>query len=213
MIKQSTPVTISTEGLSKRFNREWIFRNLTYQFKPGNVYAITGPNGSGKSTLLSILWGQVPPTDGKLVYASGSTEIPLEEVYRHVSIAAPYMDLIDDFTLQETIEFHFKLKRVRDNLSYAEMLDKLYLTDSKDKYVRNFSSGMKQRLKLGLAFFTDSAVICLDEPGSHLDEIAFQWYRDQLAHVPQYCTVLIGSNDPSEYIGATQIIDLKDYKR
>lgn len=213
MTKKSTPVTISIEGLSKRFNREWIFRNFTYEFKPGNIYAITGPNGSGKSTLLSVLWGQVPQTSGTLKYRNGSGEIPIEETYKHVSIATPYMDLIEDFTLQETLEFHFKLKNVRDNLSYETLLEKMYLSDSKDKYVRNFSSGMKQRLKLGLALFTDSPIVFLDEPGSHLDETAFQWYSLQLASVSQNCTILIGSNDPAEYMEASQIIDLRDHKR
>jgi ABC-type multidrug transport system ATPase subunit len=206
-------VTISIEGLSKRFNREWIFKNFTYDFKPGCVYAITGPNGSGKSTLLSVLWGQVSQSTGILRYSDGSAEIPVEEIYKHVSIATPYMDLIEDFTLLEALEFHFKLKQVRGNLSHENLLEKMYLTDSKDKYIRNFSSGMQQRLKLGLALFTDSSVIFLDEPGSHLDELAFKWYRDQLSKVPQNCTVLIGSNDPSEYQGATEILDLRDHKR
>ncbi|HEY9486809.1 MAG TPA: ATP-binding cassette domain-containing protein, partial [Chryseosolibacter sp.] len=54
--------SITVNDLSKRFNREWIFRNLNYQFRSGNTYAITGPNGSGKSTLLQVVWGQVPQT-------------------------------------------------------------------------------------------------------------------------------------------------------
>ena len=204
---------IIAENIGKKFNKEWIFRNFSYEFKPGNVYAITGPNGSGKSTLLSILWGQVPPTSGIIKYSTGSSEISVDEIHKCVSIATPYMDLIEDFTLQETLEFHFKLKPVRNNLSYASLLDKLYLTDSKDKQIRNFSSGMKQRLKLGLAFFTQSSLIYLDEPGSHLDERAFFWFREQLSALPKDCVVFIGSNDPAEYQGATEIVDPKDYKR
>jgi ABC-type multidrug transport system ATPase subunit len=208
------PVTITIEGLSKRFNREWIFRDLTYEFKPGNIYAITGPNGSGKSTLLSILWGQVPPTSGSLRFSKpDNTLVNVENVQRYVSIATPYMDLIEDFTLQEMLDFHFKLKQVRDKRSHADLLEIFYLTASKDKFIRNFSSGMKQRLKLGLAFFTDSPIIFLDEPGSHLDATAFQWYREQLLKVPKDALVFIGSNDPLEYdAGSTRILDLRTYK-
>jgi ABC-type multidrug transport system ATPase subunit len=213
MTKQSTPITLSIEGLSKRFNREWIFRNFSYEFKPGNVYAITGPNGSGKSTLLSILWGQVPPTTGTLKYSHGNVEIPVEEIHNYVSIATPYMDLIEDFTLQESLEFHFKLKPVRSNFSHQDLLEIFYLTESRDKYIRNFSSGMKQRLKLGLAMFTQSNLIYLDEPGAHLDEAAFQWYRTQLTALPGDCIIFIASNDPTEYQGASHILDLKEYKR
>lgn len=209
----SNPITISIEGLAKRFNREWIFRNFSYQFKPGNIYAITGPNGSGKSTLLSVLWGQTPPTHGSLSYRVGNTNLAIDEVYKHVSIATPYMDLIEDFTLIEMVEFHFKLKRVRNKLSYDEILERMYLADNRDKFIRNFSSGMRQRLKLGLAIYTESQVMFLDEPGSHLDERAFQWYRGQLATLPASSIVFIGSNDPAEYENATELIDLRTYKK
>src|SRR5690606_7329096 len=107
----SSPSFILTcHGLGKRFNREWIFRRLDFTFQSGNVYAITGPNGSGKSTLLQILWGQSPPTAGTLSYQKDNTVIPVEDVYDHIPIATPYMDLIDEFTLQEQLEFHFKMK-------------------------------------------------------------------------------------------------------
>jgi ABC-type multidrug transport system ATPase subunit len=214
-LEKLLPVTIATEGLSKRFNREWIFRNFSYEFKPGNIYAVTGPNGSGKSTLLSILWGQVPPTGGHLKFTRSDHKIiDVEEIYRYVSIATPYMDLIEDFTLQEMLEFHFKLKKVRENRSHADLLEIFYLTGSKDKYIRNFSSGMKQRLKLGLAFFTDSPVVFLDEPASHLDSTAFQWYRDQLSKLPPETLIFIGSNDPNEYESdSTILLDLRIYKK
>src|SRR5687768_2812749 len=105
--------TIKTQGLSKRFNREWIFRKLDFEFYTGNVYAITGPNGSGKSTLLQILWGQVPPTSGTIAYQIGSKDVKVEDIHRHVAIATPYMDLIEDFTLEEMLNFHFKLRPIR----------------------------------------------------------------------------------------------------
>ena len=80
-------ITIKIQNLSKRFNHEWIFRGLTSSFHPGNIYAITGPNGSGKSTLLQILWGQVPPSSGDIQYVRNGTNIPIEEVYKDISIA------------------------------------------------------------------------------------------------------------------------------
>ncbi|HEY0744977.1 MAG TPA: ABC transporter ATP-binding protein [Chryseosolibacter sp.] len=213
MNKQPHPVSIFAEGLSKRFNSEWIFRNFSYEFKSGNIYAVTGPNGSGKSTLLSVLWGQVPQTAGTLDYQLDRTSIAADEIFRHVAIAAPYMELIEDLTLMECLQFHFKLKKVRNNLTYQEILDKLYLTGNRDKFIRNFSSGMKQRVKLGLAMFTDAPVVFLDEPGSHLDQAAFQWYRSQLASLPTDTIIFIGSNDQAEYENANEIIDLRAYKK
>lgn len=213
MNKQSKSVSISIEGLSKRFNSEWIFRNFSYEFKSGSVYAVTGPNGSGKSTLLSVLWGQVPQTSGTLTYKVDGFPISPDEIFKHVAIAAPYMDLIEDLTLMECLDFHFKLKKVRNNLTHHEILDKLYLAENRDKFIRNFSSGMKQRLKLGLAMFTEAPVVYLDEPGSHLDAFAFNWYRSQLAALPHETIVFIGSNEQAEYETASQIIDLRSLKK
>lgn len=214
MENTSLSISIKTEGLSKRFNREWIFRNLDFEFKIGNVYAITGPNGSGKSTLLQILWGQVPPTNGLIHYQhQNSFSIKVEDIHQHVAIAAPYMDLIEDFTLEEMLNFHFKLRQIRNLISIDQLLDELYLTSSRDKFIRNFSSGMKQRLKLGLAFYTKADIVFLDEPGSHLDVTAFQWYKSQLAKLPAETLVFIGSNDPHEFeVDNALIFDIRKFK-
>src|SRR3982750_2356806 len=147
-------MTLRAEKLGKRFNRSWIFRDLNYTFQPG-IYAVTGPNGSGKSTLLRVLWGQLPPSTGKIDIQSGDAKIPIEEVYTSLVIAAPYMDLIEEFTLEETLRFHFSFKKLRIAKDVGELIDRLELSHAAKKTVSQFSSGMKQRLKLGLAFFSD----------------------------------------------------------
>jgi ABC-type multidrug transport system ATPase subunit len=213
MTKHESSFSIQVTDLSKRFNREWIFRNFTYQFTSGNTFAIIGPNGSGKSTLLQVLWGQVPQTSGHLRYAKDLSEIPVDDVCHNLAIATPYMDLIDEFTLREQLEFHFKLKKARDGKSVNELLEILYLEDARDKFIGNFSSGMKQRVKLGLAFYTRADVMFLDEPGSHLDDKAFAWYLAEYAKLPSETLVLIGSNDGNEYPKEAIRIDLLDLKR
>lgn len=204
--------TISVEKIGKRFNREWIFRNFTFTFESGNVYAITGPNGSGKSTLLQVLWGQTPQSAGNLNYAKDGNPISMENVYKHLSIAAPYMDLIEEFTLEEQIRFHFSMKKALNNLSPAKLMDIMALSHAKDKYIGNFSSGMKQRLKLGLAFFTESDILFLDEPGTNLDKQAFTWYLDHLHQVSGERLVIIASNHPQEYPSSAIEIDVMTLK-
>lgn len=208
-----TPITITVKDLSKRFNREWIFKKLDYQFDPGHTYAVTGPNGSGKSTLLQVLWGQVPQSAGMIAYKKGSQEIPMEEIFRYASIAAPYMDLIDEFTLDEMLKFHFRLKRLRPGVNMADLTAIMYLEEARDKQLINFSSGMKQRLKLAMALYTDAGVYFLDEPGTNLDSRAFTWYLQQLAKLPQDAIVMIASNNPEEYPQGADILHIADFKR
>lgn len=204
--------SITTNLLSKRFNREWIFRNLSYTFHSGKTYAVVGPNGSGKSTVMQILWGQMPPSSGAITYSNGSSEIEIDSVYKHLSIAAPYMDLIDEFTLSEQLRFHFKLRQSRFNLSPREMLAELNLDGFGEKYIGNFSSGMKQRVKLGLAMLTRSDAIFLDEPGTNLDEKSFDWYLGLLSRMPANTLIFIASNQSREYPADATRIDVTQFK-
>lgn len=206
-------LTLEVNQLAKRYNREWIFRNLTHTFHAGKTYAITGPNGSGKSTLMQVLWGQLPQSSGLISYTVDGKTIPIDEVFSHVAIATPYMDLIEEFTLREQLAFHFKLRKPRSGYSIDSILDKLYLSDSRDKQIVNFSSGMKQRVKLGLAFYTDAKIIFLDEPGTNLDETAFAWYLENLRNpVLNDNLVFIASNQKSEYPADAEIISISNYK-
>ena len=205
-------LVITVSGLSKRFNREWIFRNLDYTFQPANVYAVTGPNGSGKSTLLQVLWGQLPQSKGELKYSQDNKEIPVDEIYNHLTLATPYLDLIEEFTLSEHLRFHFKLRPSRNQMGEEEIVDRLKLRHAKDKPIANFSSGMKQRLKLGLAFFTQADLIFLDEPTTNLDQEATAWYHEQLQNLPPHCTIFIASNQQSEYPSDAHLINILNYK-
>ena len=204
---------IIVDGVSKRFNREWIIRKLSYTFEPGIAHAVTGPNGAGKSTLLSLLSGQVPPSEGTITYINGERQIPVEDVYTHLALAAPYMDLIEELTLEEHVDFHFKLKQPRPGLTVAKAIERMYLERARKKTLGDFSSGMKQRVRLGLAFYTQSRILILDEPATNLDAQAYNWYRVQLAGLPPECLVIIASNNPAEYPENSRILQLQDLKK
>lgn len=210
--KNTEGITITVEKLSKRFNKEWIFRNFSFSFTGGNIYAVTGPNGSGKSTLLQVLWGQTPPTSGSFQYIINGKEIEIENIYEHLSIATPYLDLIEEFTLEEQLSFHFKLRQIREGVSVQELLDIMYLRPAREKYLGNFSSGMRQRVKLALAFYTKATVYFLDEPSTNLDGEAFAWYKKELEKLPPGSLIFIASNNPAEYPHTATPINIMNFK-
>lgn len=185
---------------------------MTYTFHFGKVYAITGPNGSGKSTLLQVLWGQMPPSKGRVNYTIGDEKLPDEEIYQNISIATPYMDLIEELTLREHLDFHFKTKPIKEGYTVSQVMEAMYLEDSQDKLISNFSSGMKQRVKLGLAFYTETQVIFLDEPGTNLDHKALDWYYDNLNRVSQNKLIFIASNQADEYPENSELVNILSYK-
>jgi ABC-type multidrug transport system ATPase subunit len=206
-------MTISVSNLGKRFNRDWIFHGLTKAFTPGNIYAITGSNGSGKSTLMQVLWGQVPASEGTLEYQVNQNLLPVEEAFRHVTIAAPYMDLVEEFTLKEHLEFHFNFKQNKLATSIESLIDLLELQPATHKPIKQFSSGMKQRVKLGIAFFSASNAIFLDEPTTNLDEAACAWYMHHLTKIAGDKIVFIATNQVLDYPKESEVLNLSALKR
>ena len=202
---------IIAENLGKRFNREWIFKNVSHTFESGHTYAIVGPNGSGKSTLLQILWGQLPPSLGSLRYTQDHRIIPVEEIFSYLSIAAPYQELIEEFTLEEMVRFHLHFKKPRGG-SIQEIIEKMELTHATKKLISNFSSGMRQRLKLGLSFLFESPILFFDEPTTNLDKKSIEWYWDQFSQLPPGLMIFIASNQEAEYPATAQKIDISAYK-
>lgn len=204
-------MNIKLTNIGRRFNKEWIFKGIDFEFNHGNKYAVLGPNGSGKSTFLSVLLGSLSPSVGNITYKN-ETEISIEKVYRYISFAAPYLDLIDEFTLQETIDFHFQFKKYSNSFNNAAVLDLLGLKKSQDKALKHFSSGMKQRTKLALACCTDSPILLLDEPTSNLDAQGIEWYQDLIERFAKDRLVIVGSNQTHEYEFCTQQLNISDYK-
>lgn len=202
---------IELKDAGRRFNQEWIFRNFSYTFHSAGKYAILGPNGSGKSTLLSIILGSQAPSEGTITYTA-EQEIPVEKIYAQISFAAPYLDLVEEFTLRETIDFHFRFKQFHPGIDAAQLMDLLGLGKAQDKALKYFSSGMKQRTKLALACCTNSPLLFLDEPTSNLDRQGMAWYHELISKFTAGKMIFVGSNQEEEYSFCDHQIQVMDYK-
>ncbi|MDX1903052.1 MAG: ATP-binding cassette domain-containing protein [Thermonemataceae bacterium] len=197
---------IIAENLGKKFHYEWIFRNFSYTFENKVSYAVVGNNGSGKSTLLQLLAGFVPASEGKIAYQEQGRLIDTDNFYRYVAWASPYLELIEEMTLEEIIHFHQKFRKLK--LSNQEFIETLRLEKSRDKLIKNFSSGMKQRLKLGLAMYSQTPILMLDEPTSNLDIENIYWYKQSILEQKKDRLVIIASNQKEEYDFCEQIITI-----
>lgn len=203
---------IALNNVGRRFNKEWIFRNLSTEFISGNSYAILGPNGSGKSTLLSVLTGSLTPSEGEISFSSVK-EIGIENIYKYISLAAPYLELIETFTLTEIIDFHFKFKNFAQGIDAKSLIALLGLEKSANKEIKYFSSGMKQRTKLALACCSESPILFLDEPTSNLDVQGVDWYRELVKNFTKDRLTIIGSNQIHEYEFCDKKIQISEFKQ
>lgn len=198
-------------NLGKRYNRDWIFRHLDYTFLKGKKYALTGPNGSGKSTLLQLIAGALSHNEGMIGYTINDQSCSSEEIHQQLSLAAPYMELIEEMTAKELLEFHSTFKSLR--LPINEIIEIVGLTKATNKQIRYYSSGMKQRLKLAQAFFSETPVLCLDEPTTNLDAAGIVLYNQLIDHHTNNRMVLISSNDELEYKCCDEVIKIEDFKK
>ncbi len=212
-------MNIELSNAGKRFNREWIFRKVDFIFTTANSYAITGPNGSGKSTLLQSIGGMLQLSEGKIEYAINnptedrtSKELAIEKAYQYISFCAPYMEVIEEMTLIEFLNFHIQFKPFIANVTIHHVIEMIDLQKSTDKQIRNFSSGMKQRLKLAQAIFSDTPVLLLDEPCTNLDEKGIELYHALIKNYCQNRLVIVSSNDEVEYRFCEKKVNIMDFK-
>jgi ABC-type multidrug transport system ATPase subunit len=209
---------ISLSDIGKRYNRDWIFRRCTYTFESGSSYAITGPNGSGKSTLLQIIAGVLVPSEGAIAWAmataASATAAPIEpdRVFEHTALAAPYLEVIEEMTLAEFLSFHEGFKPWRAGVTTDVVISELGLEASRNKQIRNFSSGMKQRVKLAQAIFSDTSTLLLDEPCTNFDAAGYALYERLIATHGVGRTIIVSSNDPKEYGFCTRVVSISEFK-
>lgn len=198
--------------VGKRFNREWIFRHFNYTFNTGKKVAITGPNGSGKSTLLQVIAGATLHNEGKIEYDINQKKIEPEQHYKHISIAAPYLELIEEMTAKEILQFHASFKPLIQSLNIEEILKTVGLETAINKQLRYFSSGMKQRLKLAQAFFSNTSILLLDEPTTNLDADGIELYHTLISNYTNDKLVIVSSNVKQEYDFCEEVIEIQTYK-
>ena len=203
---------IQLQEVSKRFQYEWIFKNLSLTIPFGTACAVTGGNGSGKSTLLKCIAGAIPVSSGKINFLNEGKSVPESEWYSMLAISAPYLELPEEFTLLELIQFHFKFKAPLSGITPEELIQILYLDNHSHKQVSQFSSGMKQRVKLGLSIFSDVPLVLLDEPTSNLDKKGVSWYQDLIQNYQRNRTLIVCSNDPREYEFCSLRVSTEEYK-
>ncbi|MEM6397257.1 MAG: ATP-binding cassette domain-containing protein [Bacteroidota bacterium] len=192
----------------KRFDREWVIRDFGQTFTSGKVYGISGPNGSGKSTLLRMLAGHLTPGRGQIQFAHAGQSIPASQVYSYLSICGPYIELIEELTLQEAINFHFRFKTPLSGFSLSALPQVVQLHGNESRPISTFSSGMRQRLQVGLALTSATPLCILDEPTVTLDAEGKKWYQELLARCKADRLVVIASNEAGDLEQCEEIVEL-----
>ncbi len=207
-------VSIKINNAGKKFGKDWIFRNVTIEIQPSEKIAILGLNGSGKSTLLQALTSYLSLNEGEIIYYQHEQTVEQEQVFKLISLASPYLELIEDFTLTEQIEHSLHYKPFINDLNTQKIIELSGLSAHKNKYIKLFSSGMKQRLKLTLAILSDAPVLFLDEPTTNLDATVIDWYKMLINNYALHKTIIVCSNSiKDEYAFCSRILSMEAFKK
>ncbi len=202
---------INLTDIGKKYNKHWLYKNINFIIEQNDSVAITGPNGSGKSTLIKMLTGFLIPTNGEISWDIDGDTIDADHLYSYYSFCAPYTDLPEEFTLLEVLHWYFSFKPIYKSKSIEDLIVIGRFEKDKNKQVAQFSSGMKQRLKLLLALYTDCPLMLLDEPTANLDETNTEWYIATIKNVVNLKTIIIASNNSFEYSFCNKQIHLADF--
>lgn len=203
---------INLTDVGKRYNRQWIFKGINYQIRSNSSLALVGNNGSGKSTLLQLIYNYQTISKGSITYRLQGRAVDDQDLYNHFSFVAPYLDLPEEFTLNEIWDFNFSLKKLKPGIQKNQVFENCGLAGNENKYIKHFSSGMKQRLKLILALYADTPVLLLDEPCSNLDKNGIIWYRKTMFEMLGSRTILVASNQLDEYDFCEGRIEMHEFK-
>lgn len=182
------------KNVAKRFGRHSVIKSFTQTFNENESWAVRGKNGSGKSTLLRLVSGSMMPGKGSIEYFMNTKPIDPDNLYKYISIATPYMDLVEELTFEEHITFHASFKPFIKGISKEQIIDLSGLKKHKNKTIKVYSSGMKQRARLVLAILSDTPLLLLDEPSSNLDKEGVAWYNSLAEDYIKDRTVLVFSN-------------------
>lgn len=191
----------SANNLSKSFIRKHpIFSNISLDFKNSDIIAITGSNGSGKSTLLKVLTGVLSYSSGSISIKKSGNEVNINDIKDDIALVAPYLNLYEEFSPIEHYKVSAELRGIEFNSEFlTEQLSIFKLIKHKNTPIRNFSSGMKQRMKFILALQNNPTILFLDEPTSNLDLEGIETINKIITnHANQNGAVLIATNEERE---------------
>ena len=200
--------TLEARSLTKAFAGPPLFSGLSFRAESG-LLAVKGRNGSGKTTLLKILASLARPSSGSVSVRRGDDELSGDARRLAVGWAGPDLSFYEDFTAVENLRFFRRAGgRSGGDDELARRLEEAGLTESIDRRVGAFSTGMKQRLRIVFSLLFNPPVLLLDEPMLGLDPAGRAIVERVVVAKRRDGLVVLASNDPRDFPSPEQVVDL-----
>ena len=184
---------IILKNISKKFGSNKVIEDFSFKFKKKS-YAIIGKNGAGKSTLLKLIGNLLSPTSGSINYNIKNKLSIAENLF----FAAPYQELISELSVKDFLKFNNTFRKL--NSDYMKKIDSYNLREFINTKIGNLSSGSLQKLKLLIAFDSNSKFILLDEPTTNLDDEGKKLYKKFFKENKNKKGIIVATNDYNDII-------------
>ena len=190
---------IFAQSLGKYFGEKKIFQYISFELNEGESLAIAGRNGAGKTTLIRILCGLIRPSEGILTYSDKGLPLNWPHLYPQIGLVGPYLELYEELTARENLDFFAKIRNSKPSADYInQLLSRFLLAGREDDIVKEYSSGMRQRLKYVFALMTKPKILLLDEPTSNLDQQGIDTVYEIMSEQKKNDLLIIATNDPAD---------------
>lgn len=206
---------IETDSLTKGTGNQMRVNNLALRVPEGCVYGFLGPNGAGKTTTLKLLLGLLKPTDGTITFfGQKMTEKNRLSILMHTGSLIESPSFYGHLTGLENLQIIAKLKKA-SACEITDVLQTVHLYEQKDKKVKQYSLGMKQRLGIAMALLGNPRVLILDEPTNGLDPAGIQEMREFIKNLPvsRQMTVIVSSHLLSEMEQMADMVGIINHGR
>ena len=206
---------IKCENLSKSYSGRTIFKNLSFNISTSQSLTVTGSNGSGKSTLIKVIANLIHSSKGNISIKSDNMDVPRDKWFEKTGLLSPYLNLYDELTGFENLDFFYRLKTKDRSYSHDRIdhvLHKVNLYEKRNELLKNYSSGMKQKLKLAFSVLHEPEILLLDEPRSNLDKAGIDMIYEVSAEQKKKGILIIATNDDDDKELCDSILSIEDYK-
>lgn len=206
-------IEIISDNLSKSYSGKFLFKNLNFKISTSQSVSITGRNGSGKSTLTKIIANLIQPTSGSVIISENGA--PLENPFLKIGVLSPYVNMYEELTGFENLIFFYKLKTAdKENASDKVnfFLNKTGLFEKRNEFLKNYSSGMIQKIKIAFAIMTNPGILILDEPRTNLDAVGIELIYEISENQKQNGILIIATNEENDKKICDSTINVEDYR-
>lgn len=187
------------ENIAKSFGNSIIFKRINLEVSNGQCVGIVGPNGSGKTTLIRVLSRLISPSRGQVFYRLNGAEMSREESFKYIGLVGPYLELYQDLTAMENLNFFARVRGLTEYVSKIDtLLEQFGLINRKNDPVKAYSSGMKQRLKYIFALMHEPEILFIDEPRANLDEEGIRTVYQVIEEKKKQSIIILATNDSED---------------